>query len=217
MRNGMFRKRTRRCTTVGGGVILLLVFSLFATATPDTGDGLCRIGTVLEPLGGLLSRLDEGLAKLDRPGAERLIDALEAVEDELAELLAATDASCVSPNTGGDWRLRLVRLDRHLHRMLSLVEDVVTSVARTAARERAEERIKGLRVWLDSVVFAASDGMSAEEYEQLESAVYQTARRLGLHMVQMADPDDPTPVLTRLLERLHEQVRQLDRLLLGKR
>lgn len=217
MRHGMLRKWTRRRTTVGGGIVLVLVFSLLATATPDTGDGLCRIGTVLEPLGGLLSMLDESVAKLDRPGAERLSEALEAVEDELDELLAASDASCVSPDTGGDWRLRLARLDRHLHRMLSLVEDVVTSVARTAAQERAEERIEELRVWLDSVVFDASDGMSAEEYEQLESAVYQTARRLGLHMMQMADPDDPTPVLTRLLERLHEQVRRLDRLLLGTR
>jgi len=214
MRYGTLRSRKRFASAVGVGIGLLLVLSLSAIAVSDTADGSCRIGAVLEPLAGILARLDEAIAELESPSAERLSSALEAISDAIDDLLDAAEVLGETTDTEDNWRRRLTRLDLRLHRVLMLVEEVVESAAQTAARERAEERLEELRVWLDSVVFDASAGMSAEEYEQLESAVYQTARRLGQRMMQMAQPEDVTPVLSQLMERLEAQVRRLDQFLL---
>jgi hypothetical protein len=177
-----------------------------------------RVEATLEQLSGLLMRLEAELAALERPQAERLEQQLEEVIEAIEGLLDELDG----PRRTADleaWKARLLRFDLQLHRLVYSLEEIVESTAAVPARPDAEESIDNLRIILDSIVMDASFGMDGEQFDQLEEAVYKTARVLGGRIKDLAkrvEPRTALPELARLVERLEELLVRLDGLLLHR-
>lgn len=177
-----------------------------------------RIEMTLEQLSDLLMRLEAELAALERPAAEQLEDRLEDVIEAIEGLLDGLDG----PRGDADveaWKARIVKFDLQLHRLVYVLEEIVESTEAVPQRPNAEESIDNLRIILDSIIMDASFGMDGEQFEQLEEAVYKTARVLGGRIADMAkrvEPKTAHPILARLVERLEELLVRLDGFILHR-
>lgn len=198
--------------------VLAMVGLLFVAAVParivvaEPAEEAGRIETALEQLSGLLLRLEAELAALERPAAEQLEDRLEQVIEAIEGLLDEVDG----PRKAADleaWKARIVKFDLQLHRLVYALEEIVESSVAVPARPDAEESIDNLRIILDSIIMDASFGMDGEQFEQLEEAVYKTARVLGGRIKDLAkhvEPKTALPGLARLVERLEELLAHFD-------
>ena len=204
--------------------VLALVSLLCVAALPvgivvaEPAEESGRVEATLEQLSELLMRLEAELAALERPQAERLEQQLEEVIEAIEGLLDELDG----PRRTADleaWKARVLRFDLQLHRLVYSLEEIVESTAAVPLRPDAEESIDNLRVILDSIVMDASFGMDGEQFDQLEEAVYKTARVLGGRIKDLAkrvEPRTALPELARLVERLEELLVRLDGLLLHR-
>ena len=187
-------------------------------AAGGPGGGAGRLEHTLDALSEALQRLETELDALDNPRLdgleERIEEAVEAVE-HLLDILETPRQEL----TEAQWRARLVEIDLQLHRLLYVLEEVVESSVAFDGDERpdADEAIEDFREKLEGWIVYASAGMSPEEYEQLESAVYRTAHVLGRRIADIAgkvQPKTTLPGLARLVERLEELLFHLDGFLL---
>jgi ElaB/YqjD/DUF883 family membrane-anchored ribosome-binding protein len=200
----------RRRLGVAALVGLLLVTALpVGVAVAEPAQDARPLQTVIERLSETLQRLEGELAALEGPRAERLEEKIEAAVEAIGGILDA-------PRQGGDeaeGQGVLVRINLELHRLLQVLEEIVESSATIPERPDAEETIEDLRVRLDSLILEASVGMSSEEYEQLEDAVYRTAHMLGRRIADLAKKVEPRtafPALARLVEQLEGLLFRLD-------
>jgi len=196
-------------TAVPGGV---------AVAEPTEGGG--RLAMTLEHVADLLMQLESELAALERPAAEHLEERLEDVIEAIENLLDGLDGSRQEVDEAAR-RARLAAFDLQLHRLVYLLEEIVESSSATPQRSKAdaEESIDRLKILLDSIIMDASFGMEQEQFDQLEEAVYKTARLLGgrvQEMAQKVEPKTATPRLAHLVERLEELLFRLDALILHR-
>jgi len=198
--------------------VLAMVGLLFVAAVPagivvaEPAEKAGRIEVALEQLSELLLRLEGELAALERPQAERLEQRLEEVIEAIEGLLDELEG----PRRAADleaWKARILRFDLQLHRLVYALEEIVESSVAVPARPDAEESIDNLRIILDSIIMDASFGMDGEQFEQLEEAVYKTARVLGGRIKDLAkhvEPKTALPGLARLVERLEELLAHFD-------
>lgn len=189
-----------------------------AVAEPTEGGG--KLETTLEHVSDLMMRLESELAALERPAAERLEERLEDAIEAIENLLDQLDGSREEIDEAA-WKARLAAFDLQLHRLVYLLEEIVESSSETPQRSKAdaEESINRLKILLDSIIMDASFGMDQEQFDQLEEAVYKTARLLGgriQEMAQKAEPKTATPRLAHLVERLEELLFRLDALILHR-
>jgi len=206
--------------------VLVLVGLLTVAAFPvglvaEEGGG--RLEQTLEALSDALRKLETELDALDRPRAANLEEKIEEAVEAVGHLLDIME----SPRrelTEAQWKARLVRIDLHLHRLLYVLEEVVEASVTIDERPDTDEAIEDFREKLEGWIVYASAGMSPEEYEQLESAVYRTAHVLGRRIADIAgkvQPKTTLPGLARLVERLEDLLFRLDGFLLqnapGKR
>jgi hypothetical protein len=217
MKGGSKNRWRTRIGVVSTIVLALLISAVSVGVIAEPAGDRHPVARTLERLSDVLVRLEADLAALDAPKAEGMEERLEEVIGLIGELLdelgrpregAAEDA----------WKARIVTFDLRLHRLVYLLEEIVERTPSTPARPRAQRSIDDLKVWLDSLIFDASAGMTAEEYEQLEDAVYRTARALGERVREMADRVAPRPVhsLAGVVDRLEELLFRLDGFLLHR-
>jgi len=196
--------------------VLLLVGLLAVAALPvglaaaDEEGG--RIGETLEALSQALERLEKELDALDRPKADRLEEAIEEANEAIGHLIDVME----SPRqelTQEQWKARIIQIDLHLHRLLYVLEEIVEASVTIDERPDTEQAMEEFREKLESWIVYASVGMSPEEYEQLEAAVYRTAHTLGRRIAQIAgnvEPKTTLPGLARLVEHLEDLLFRLD-------
>lgn len=178
----------------------------------DPGAGPDRLERTLDALVGALDRLESELDRLDRAEPERLEEKVETAIDAVESLLEIIE----SPRKGLDereWKARLLMIDLHLHRLLYVLEEIVESSVTIERRPDTEDAVENVKEKLESWIAFSSVGMSPDEYEQLERAVFRTARALGERVADLArrvGPKSTTPGLARLVERLEELLFHLD-------
>lgn len=197
------------------GLLMITVVPIGgAVAEPSGGEG--RLEQALEHVSDLLMTLESELAALDRPAAERLEERLEGVIEAIGHLVDQLERNRETRDEAA-WKARLLAFDLDLHRLVYLLEEIVESTKATPERPNAEESLERLRIALESIIMDASFGMDHEQFQQLEEAVYKTARLLGARIKDLArqvEPKTGTPRLARLVERLEEVLFRLDTLIL---
>ncbi|MEW5825717.1 MAG: hypothetical protein AB1778_02715 [Candidatus Bipolaricaulota bacterium] len=203
-------------------VVALLGLTGAAVAADESPEERPAVETI-EGLTELLSRLEQSLAGLDRPAAERLEarlgEAIEALEGLVERLESADEEQPVSPG-------EVMELSLVLHRLLFVLEEVAqpardaASASEAAKRAEAADALASLRAWVSGYVAAATAGMSPRDAAQFERAAREMTRSLTdalLRMARRAEAAEPqAPRLSLLVERLEVLSFRLDGLILRR-
>ena len=200
------------------GVAVAVLSALLTIAVLPAGpawaeEGPGSIEATLEELSGLVARLEAGLAAMEAPVAERLEERLESLLELIEGLLAEFDR----PRDGVDrdaLKLRILRLDLAMHRLLFLLDELVEGAAQGPERPGARDAIEGLRRWMNGYVEAMTGGMEPEKAERFEAAAHQAMRDLVRRLAAMTERVRPSegnrPLLARIVERLELLLFRLD-------
>lgn len=213
MKDGSKERRRARIAVVCGLVFAFLTIASpvgFVVAEPAGDPG--PIEATLARLSEILTRLEGELAALEAPRAERLEERLENVIELIEALLGELDRPREEMNEQARMS-RIVVFALRLHRLVYLLEEIIEDTPSSPVRPHANRSVDDLKVWLDGLIFHASVGMSPEEYEQLESAVYRTARVLSERISEMAKrvvPGAGRLPLVKVVEHLEAVLFRLD-------
>lgn len=201
----------KRITVMVLSALLTIAVLPMGTAWADASPG--SIQTTLEELSALVARLEADLAAMEAPMAERLEERLEGLLELIEDILTELDL----PRDGGDrdaLRLRILRLDVAMHRLLFLLDEWVEEAAETPGRPDARHAIEGLHRWMNGVVEAMTAGMDSAQAERFEAAAHQAMRDLVRRLATMAERVRPSdgnrPLLARVVERLELLLFRLD-------
>ena len=199
------------------GLLSVAAFPVgLVSAEEPANEAADRLEQTLGALSSALQKLETELDALDRPRADNLEEKVEEAVEAVEHLLDIME----TPRrelTEAQWKARLVEIDLQLHRVLYVLEEIVEASVAIDERPETDEAIEDFREKLEGWIVYASAGMSPEEYEQLESAVYRTAHVLGRRIANIAgkvQPKTALPGLARLVERLEELLFHLDGFLL---
>ena len=192
---------------------VLLTLAAVPAATAWASDSPAPIEATLEQLSDLVSRLEAELAAMEAPVAERLEERLE----ELLELIESILREFDRPQSDGDrdaLKVRILRLDLAMHRLLFLLENLVEEAAEGPDRRGAGDAIKGLRQWMGGYVEKMTAGMEPEQAERFESAAHRAMRDLVRRLAAMTERVRPSeknrPLMSRIIERLERLLFRLD-------
>ena len=191
----------------------LLTLAGVPAATAWASEPPAPIETTLEQLSDLVSRLEAELAAMEAPVAERLEERLE----ELLELIESILSDFDRPQSDGDrdaLKVRILRLDLAMHRLLFLLENLVEEAVEDSERRGAADAIEGLRRWMGGYVEKMTTGMEPERAERFEAAAHQAMRDLVRRLAAMTERVRPSeesrPLMARMIERLERLLFRLD-------
>lgn len=149
----------------------------------------------LERMAEILARLDQELAAVDRPAADRL----EGRVEEAAALVERLIVALESEEPASAPRKGAVELGLMLHRLVGLLEDIVGAPDRRPEQARARPALEELRAWVDGYVAALTAGMTPREAERLDRVARELARALLGQVARTAKQGtDSTPSPARL-------------------
>ncbi len=206
----MHNRRTQKLMAVGFALVALVV-SLPAFAADDAPAAPKPLVVTLERLGELLTQFESQLAAVDRPAADRLEDRVAQAGDLVEELLVSLETPGTSP------REQAMKLDRALHRLISVLEEIVVGPDRQPERDQVRTTLGELRAWVDGYIAAATAGMNPREAERFARAAQDMARSLVARLAETAkkaQAPEPGPTkLSLVVERLDALTARLDALL----
>lgn len=195
---------------VFGVVLAALCLSLPVLAADETPAAPKPLVLTLERLGELLGRLESQLAKVDRPAADRLEARVTEAGDLVEELVASLATPATSP------REQAMKLDRALHRLIAMLEEIVAGPDDRPERNQAKETLGELRAWVDGYIAAATAGMNPRDAERFARAAQDMARALLARVAETAKkapaPQPGEMKLSLVLERLDALTARLDAL-----
>ena len=177
-----------------------------ATEPPDR-----PVILTLEGLSDILSRLQERLSSLQARPGERFDEKLEELIGLIEELLDQ-EPPPAEGEEGLPLKIRIIRIDLRLHRLVHILDEIVDEAEDTPARPAVRESIDDLRHWLDGYIEGATARMSPAEADRFEEAARAMIRAFAgeiLGIAKRADPPDH-PVLARLVDRLEDLLFRLD-------
>lgn len=207
MHNDWIRKLSTVCVALA--VLLVAAPALAADEAPAEPRPLV---VTLEHLGELIARLEAQLGELDRPGADRLEERVAEAGDLIEDLLASLESTPPSP------REQAAKLHMALHRLVTMLGEIVGGPDRRPERDRARETLDELRAWVDGYVAAMTTGMNARDAERYSRAAHDLARALMARISEAAKkaapaPQPEAPRLSVVIERLDTLAARLDALL----
>jgi hypothetical protein len=207
MHNDWIRKLSTVCVALA--VLLVAAPALAADEAPAEPRPLV---VTLEHLGELIARLEAQLGALDRPGADRLEERVAEAGDLIEDLLASLESTPPSP------REQAAKLHMALHRLVTMLGEIVGGPDRRPERDRARETLDELRAWVDGYVAAMTTGMNARDAERYSRAAHDLARALMARLSEAAKkaapaPQPAAPRLSVVIERLDTLAARLDALL----
>jgi len=205
----MLKRSAIAAVLVGAAFIAFSPIGRVAAAPP--GDGARPLAYTLETLSDILTRLQDRLSSLRTPAGERLDEGLEQLIDLIADLL---DQEGPSPDDGGlPVKVRIVRIDLRLHRLVHVLDGIVESADDTPERLAAREAVEELRAWIDGYIEGATSGMSPAEADRFEEAARSMIRSLTgevIGIARRAEEAEGRPGLEWLVERLEDLLFRLD-------
>jgi hypothetical protein len=202
----------RRGSCVKAGVLasaVVLLLAVPALCADDASSQPQSLEVTLEHMAGLLGRLGDELATVDRPTADRLEERVEEAAGIVEDLLASLSDE--------DAPRQPARTDAVLRRLIALLEDIVGGPGPQPERARARATLEGIRAWVDGYIAAATAGMNPRDAARFEHAAQDLARALASHLAGLAHRAPAARQkdgrLPQAISRLESLAQRLDELL----